>query len=187
MSHFLPNNSVVGTKHSNHYPKFSVQLWGLDWKTILPITLINSNTKLCSIDFDQYENVIIKKYCEESPMILDKNPVRANYYNLQADFISFEKNGETIGGFCGNPIDWNTYYLRHVVIFKDYRGQGIYQEFLGLMISILQVVKKISFFQVDVAPDNFRHKAILEKFLFTKVAHFDESPWGILERMERKL
>jgi ribosomal protein S18 acetylase RimI-like enzyme len=170
------------------------KLWGIDWERHFPLALYStgvtvevSNAKEIFKFASENSSLIYGSPIKEIPFLIQSSgPARERYYEEAGDFFAFKKSGKTVGICVGNAHDWATYYIRNIAILPEFQGMALYQSLLKHLLKCLTDFK-VARVDIDVAPTNFSHLHILNKFQFQISSLQCSERWGVLVRLTKFL
>ena len=170
----------------------SNKLWKLDWSRFLPMKLNNHSHALEEGSFlaflDFFNSYFSEDYAESTPdFFVGENPLaKKEFYEEIGDFFIFRKEREIMGAAVFNPSDWNTYYLRSILIRKEYRGLGYFQYLIEFVLKKLESVG-VGRVEAQIAPANALSLHVLIKFGFVVSGLSNSERWGSLVHLTRFL
>jgi hypothetical protein len=166
---------------------FSHDLWGIDWQSLLPITLADDGLVAEYSNFEACTPFIAANYAsifDEQPgaSAFSNNrphPAKARYYELTGDFIKFSLGGEPIGLFVGMPSDWSSYYVRSAAMLPEHQGRHAPQAFFRALFPVLAKhgVERV---ELDVSPANAAMMHIVTRLRFNATGTTLSERWGAL-------
>lgn len=165
----------------------SSQIWGLRWNELLPQTLPHSGAVVRTASYSEIESFARQNFARIYPDGQAPSPFlwreaganKQAFYSTAGDFFLFSLNGQDVGFFVSNAIDWSSYYLRNASFLPEVQGRGIYQEFLNFLLGVLQA-QGIARAEGHIAPSHHGHIHVLNKLKF-KIAGIELSErWGSL-------
>ncbi|MBI1859505.1 MAG: GNAT family N-acetyltransferase [Deltaproteobacteria bacterium] len=108
------------------------------------------------------------------------------FCETNSDFFSFLSTHKTVGMFSGNATDWESYYIRSISFLKSYQHRGIYQAFLGHLLSVLKEngVKRVD---IHIAPNNPVSLYIHLKHGFLISGSVLSENWGVMTQLTKFL
>ncbi len=127
--------------------KLSSVLYNVSWDKVTPLTH-PSKIEVKIITFDQFACFLSKQ------LVPHKNlSPREKYYQECVDLFGFFDGPNMCGVFSGNPVDWETYYIRYCRIDREYQRRGLATWFYKWIISQVEQagVTKI---QTETSPNN---------------------------------
>jgi ribosomal protein S18 acetylase RimI-like enzyme len=172
----------------------SKAILGLEWGSNMPFILTPSRFRVERIQYGQavpfLKNHFAKIYEEEKSSFLaqEYSDAKLRFYEDMGDFFALvdSESQDTIGVFIGNLVDWSSYYIRSCSILPEYQGQGLYQQFLALLLNVLKQ-SGVQRAEIDVAPSNFGHIHVLNKMQFNITGIQVSERWGSMVHFTRFL
>lgn len=165
----------------------SSRIWGLHWNELLPQTLPRSGATVRTARYPEIEAFARQNFARIYPEGQAPTPFlwresganKHAFYDTSGDFFLFSLDGRDVGFFVSNAIDWSSYYLRNASFLPEVQGRGIYQEFLELLLGVLQA-HGIARTEGHIAPSHHGHIHVFNKLKF-KIAGIELSErWGSL-------
>lgn len=161
------------------------ELFGISWETYFPHKLGDTNVKAVHCSFSEALDFLKLHYnringIDPSTSAFfnnESNEQRRRFYERCGDFFLFVDGSKTVGSFCGNPIDWSSYYLRNVAILPEYQGFGLFQSFMSYYISVL-AKHGINRVETEVAPSNLINVHVFNKLQFNVSGYANTDRWG---------
>lgn len=146
-----------------HEPRtpLSKTLWGIDWASELPISLVRGAD--ATVHFGSFERALpfvrqhyatIFDQRADSPFSLGNfTDAKARYYREVGDFFEFRVGGRAVALLVGTPVDWSSYYLRSAAALPEFQGQKLIQRFFPRLFDTLQRagVERV---EADTSPAN---------------------------------
>lgn len=152
---------------------FAQKIWGFSWKEHFPFGLTDT-VKVVSAPFS-IANTFVRENHQSlvlgNPYFLDgkSSPVsKTHFYENQVDSFLFIERDQIVGVLFAHPTDWSTYYIRFVALLPEFRGKGLYQEFLKKLKSVL-VSYGVERLEIEVSPSNVKHISVLSRLDFYQV------------------
>jgi GNAT superfamily N-acetyltransferase len=171
-------------------PRLSERLWGIDWRRILPQTLVGDITANL-VDAEVAREFIEAHYAEIAPMdptagwfVEGWNSAKQRYARHVADCFGYYHRGRVVGIYVGNPMDWSTYYLRSTGVLPAYRGKGLTWRFMELLLGELERagVERV---EGETSPANYAIYKCLMRLGFCVSGTVLSDRWGALTRLTR--
>jgi len=175
--------------------KLSYELWRIDWDRYLPFPV--DETGRLSICAGEAEECLEFIRCNSKALFeldpqdnpfrqLHTSSARAKYYERTGDFLAFRDQDRLVGCFLGTPIDWDSYYLRHLCVLPDSRGSKWIEVAGCLVLRVLQE-HGVSMAEADAAPSNLISAHVMNKLGFYAVGSSCTTRWGALVRYVKLL
>lgn len=170
----------------------SVELWGLDWESLLPLSLHDDGLVASYSSFEACKPFIAAHYpaifeeSEGSPFKSKPHAAKARYLELAGDFIQFSLRGEQIGVLIGTPLDWSSYYLRSAAVLPEHQGRGACQAYLRVLFPWLREhgVERVEF---DTSPSNLAMLQVMTRMRFNPTGTVLSERWGAVVRFTKFL
>lgn len=171
------------------------QLWGVDWKSLLP-QKISESVRVEILSFANAAPIIAQLFPEvyqtEGESVFGEkkpSPFKQKYYEIAGDFFVFYDGsaGDEVAGMAiGSVLDWSAYNFRNIAIAPAYQEAGLYFSFFELLSKVLKS-HGVSRIEGDVAPSNRHHIHVLNKmgYIVTSVSHSER--WGALLHVTKYL
>jgi RimJ/RimL family protein N-acetyltransferase len=170
----------------DEYLSFSERMWGFTWSEYLPVSLPTGVT-LYQSTFDEMSAFATRHFAriyqhddEGSAFVwFESGEEKKQFYKCVGDFIRLEFEGETIGMFVGNPVDWGTYYIRSISIFPEMQGRGIFQSLLQWVFATLGTIG-VARVEADISVSNLPSLKGSLNVGFSVVGQTISERWGAL-------
>ena len=180
-----PNSACLDEKRP--VARFSERVWNIDWADCLPRTITSDEVVVEYSTVDEALPFIAANFA----MVLEEEPetyafleqrtsaVKTRYYQEFGDVFRFSHQDKSVGFLICTPIDWSTYYLRFIIVLREYHGKKLFQGFLPILLDILKVngVERV---EAHTSPSNLAIVHILNKFKFNVVGTVLTDRWGAL-------
>ena len=177
------------------FEKFSYELWQINWAVHLPHPIDESGERtICPsaaeecLDFVRRNAQILFDLDQQHNAFLHArvSAARQTYYERAGDFLALRERGELVGFFLGTPIDWDSYYIRHLCVLPAARGHGWTDSVISLVLHVLRE-HGVSMAETDVSPSNLITAHIANKFGFYPTGSHCTTRWGVLVRYVKLL
>ena len=168
--------------------KLSYEIWGIEWERHLPVQVAGNAQRTIELG-DPAE--CLDLLSRNSEAIFDLTPddrrfghsgsdrARRRFYEQAADFFAFRDAGRLVGFFVGNPIDWDSYYMRHICVLPESRGCG-WMEATGVFLLPVLAEYGVSIVESHTSPSNFISQHYAAKFGVFPVGSVCTTRWGTL-------
>jgi len=172
----------------------SSTLYQILWDKHFPWSLPSSDVIVQHSDYDEVSAFLRANFSRifgvdpSVPKFFDKDSIesKGRYYENCADLFAFKHSNIVVATFIGNPVDWSTYYLRHMAILPEFQGFGLYQEFLSYYLGILKSAG-VHRVEVDISPLNSPCIHIHAKNGFKVTGQLTTDRWGVTTRYSKFL
>lgn len=172
------------------------KLFNINWQEIpsptLPLTH-GANVTVKPISYEEFRSFVIKvsvpPQTQNALEAIESDwKHRQKFYEDCVDKFGFFYSDSTgnradsiCGVFVGNPLDWETYYLRYIHLEKKLRNQGIGNWFYMWILAVLQQagVAKV---HGDLSPNNHLNIHLLSQLDFIATGNYLSDQWGTLIR-----
>jgi hypothetical protein len=172
-------------------PSLSEQLWGLDWRAVLPHHL-DGGFSVVRSRLERSKPFILEHYAaifeesEDSPFAPRVTGSKERYYEL-CDFFEILQGGDVVGLVIGAPSDWSTYYVRSAALLPAHQGSGVIQRLFSRVLfgELMRVgVERV---EVDVSPANLAMVHIVTRLAFNVTGTTLTERWGANTRFTKYL
>jgi RimJ/RimL family protein N-acetyltransferase len=171
----------------------SEALWGIDWERVRSFATAGGEIVAVPSSFASARPFIAAHYAaifEEPPTSAFAPKIdaaRERYYERIADFVEFQRQGETIGLFIGEASDWSTYYIRSTAVLPEYQGHGVAQHFFRRVLLDLLRQAGVERVELDTSPANLAMMQIVTRLRFNPTGTVLSERWGAQTRFTRFL
>lgn len=166
--------------------KTSALLWQISWEKHGPTLLPNTEIMFRNAAYAEAMNFIqthqgellTENEREGNFLSFDSSAAKEYFLKKNADIFFFEHvERGPIGIFIGNPMDWSTYYFRYINVLPAYRGLGLAEKSIQLLLKILQG-HQVERVHAEVSLSNLRQVARLTNLYFNVTGHISSERWG---------
>lgn len=165
-------------------PSYSRLLWGLDWSKAPRFATVNDEIVAKPSSLREAKPFIDRHYAsifehsEGAPFSMALGESKARYYDFAADFIEFERQGETIGLLIGAPTDWSTYYIRSAAVLPEFQGRQFIQHFFSRVLFGFLGAAGVERVELDTSPSNVAMMHIVTRLRFNVTGTLLTERWG---------
>ena len=98
--------------------------------------------KVKFVDHETYWNIFYKEFEQDNLQKITFN-IKENCFSRKKveHYIIVKDKNLNIAMFRGEILEQNIYYMRHAIVKKEYRGQGIYSAYLDKIISSCKALR----------------------------------------------
>ena len=172
-------------------PPLSSQLWGLDWRAILPWQLddteVVSGTYADALPFITEHYARIFGAADGSVKFLQEQPTEAKKrFTSLSDVFVFRADGQVFGIMIAHPLDWSTYYVRTTAFLPEHRNKHVMTAFVQRLYAPL-IAAGVSRIEAETAPSNLPVQRILSRLEWMVTGTVNSERWGTMLRFTKFL
>lgn len=167
-------------------PTLAERIWDFSWNEVLPRPIGTKGVIMTREPFDEiatfaathFERIFEIENRDNPFLNNEPSGYKERYYRETADIFGYRLDGELIGVTLSEPLDWNSYHVRHHSVLEKFQGLGITQGFLNEV--VIPELKKLNVkrIQIETSPANLPVIQILTRLRFNITGTVLSERWG---------
>lgn len=169
----------------------SLQLWGLDWRAVLPWSfddvVVDAGTFAEATPFvEEHYAAIFRAAGADTRFLGDPMTPAKRRFSDAMDVFLMRHDGRVVGTLMAHPLDWSSYYMRSAAILPAYRDRRVLTRLVEAMYAPLSAAG-VERMEGEVSPTNLPMMRMLVGLGWVVNATVNSERWGTMVRLAKFL